>query len=72
MYLSIIVIPCLRVDRATDSARPSLKKEVEERHEAAMAPKQNGVGVRAEDAKLCVVMVGLPARGKSYIAQKGE
>ncbi|KAL8409494.1 hypothetical protein RB594_007798 [Gaeumannomyces avenae] len=37
-----------------------------------MAPKQNGVGVRAEDAKLCVVMVGLPARGKSYIAQKAQ
>lgn len=37
-----------------------------------MAPKQNGVGVRAEDLRLCVVMVGLPARGKSYIAQKAQ
>lgn len=37
-----------------------------------MAPSKNGVGVRAEDTRLCVVMVGLPARGKSYIAQKGE
>lgn len=24
-----------------------------------------------EDTRICVVMVGLPARGKSYIAQKG-
>lgn len=31
----------------------------------------NGVGVQAEDTKVCVVMVGLPARGKSFIAQKG-
>ncbi len=28
-------------------------------------------GVQVEDLKVCVVMVGLPARGKSYIAQKG-
>jgi hypothetical protein len=32
----------------------------------------NGVGVQVEDTKICVVMVGLPARGKSYIAQKGK
>ena len=32
----------------------------------------NGVGVQVEDTRICVVMVGLPARGKSYIAQKGE
>lgn len=31
----------------------------------------NGVGVQVEDTKICVVMVGLPARGKSYIAQLG-
>jgi hypothetical protein len=31
----------------------------------------NGSGVQAEDTKICVVMVGLPARGKSLIAQKG-
>lgn len=24
-----------------------------------------------EDTRICVVMVGLPARGKSFIAQKG-
>ncbi|PON21101.1 hypothetical protein TGAM01_v210057 [Trichoderma gamsii] len=29
----------------------------------------NGVGIQVEDTKICVVMVGLPARGKSYIAQ---
>lgn len=32
----------------------------------------NGTGVQAEDTRICVVMVGLPARGKSLIAQKGE
>ncbi|KAK5120245.1 Fructose-2,6-bisphosphatase [Meristemomyces frigidus] len=30
----------------------------------------NGVGVQVEDTRICVVMVGLPARGKSLIAQK--
>jgi len=29
------------------------------------------VGVQVEDTRICVVMVGLPARGKSLIAQKG-
>jgi 6-phosphofructo-2-kinase/fructose-2,6-biphosphatase 2 len=33
--------------------------------------KTNGAGVQAEDTRICVVMVGLPARGKSLIAQKG-
>jgi len=33
--------------------------------------KTNGSGVQAEDARICVVMVGLPARGKSLIASKG-
>lgn len=39
-----------------------------------MPPKINGVGVGAsgEDTRICVVMVGLPARGKSFIAQKGK
>lgn len=37
-----------------------------------MPRKSNGVGVQVEDTQICVVMVGLPARGKSYIAQKGE
>jgi 6-phosphofructo-2-kinase/fructose-2,6-biphosphatase 2 len=37
-----------------------------------MAPKINGLGVMPEDTRICVVMVGLPARGKSYIAQRGE
>ncbi|KAF8460221.1 6-phosphofructo-2-kinase-domain-containing protein [Kalaharituber pfeilii] len=30
----------------------------------------NGTGVKVEDTKIVVVMVGLPARGKSLIAQK--
>jgi hypothetical protein len=34
--------------------------------------KVNGVGVQVEDTRICVVMVGLPARGKSLIAQKGK
>jgi 6-phosphofructo-2-kinase/fructose-2,6-biphosphatase 2 len=37
-----------------------------------MPSRTNGVGVQAEDTRICVVMVGLPARGKSYIAQRGE
>lgn len=32
--------------------------------------KTNGSGVQAEDTRICVVMVGLPARGKSLIATK--
>jgi 6-phosphofructo-2-kinase / fructose-2,6-biphosphatase 2 len=34
--------------------------------------KTNGVGVQVEDTQICVVMVGLPARGKSLISQKGS
>ena len=34
--------------------------------------KTNGTGVQVEDTQICVVMVGLPARGKSLIAQKGR
>ena len=30
------------------------------------------MGVQVEDTRICVVMVGLPARGKSLIAQKGR
>lgn len=33
--------------------------------------KTNGEGVQVEDTRIAVVMVGLPARGKSLIAQKG-
>lgn len=36
-----------------------------------MPSRTNGVGVQVEETKICVVMVGLPARGKSFIAQKG-
>ena len=32
--------------------------------------KTNGIGVQVEETRICVVMVGLPARGKSLIAQK--
>lgn len=34
--------------------------------------KTNGSGIQAEDTRICVVMVGLPARGKSLIAGKSE
>ena len=34
--------------------------------------KANGKGVQVDHTRICVVMVGLPARGKSLIAQKGE
>jgi len=34
--------------------------------------KSNGKGVQVEDTQICVVMVGLPARGKSLIAQKAQ
>ena len=33
--------------------------------------KTNSQGVQVEDTRIVVVMVGLPARGKSLIAQKG-
>ena len=33
--------------------------------------KSNGKGVTVDHTRICVVMVGLPARGKSLIAQKG-
>lgn len=33
--------------------------------------KTNGDGIQVEDTRIAVVMVGLPARGKSLIAQKG-
>lgn len=42
------------------------------RTRTASNAKTNGVGVQVEDTRICVVMVGLPARGKSLIAQKGE
>ncbi|KAK4237268.1 hypothetical protein C8A03DRAFT_16185 [Achaetomium macrosporum] len=37
-----------------------------------MAPKINGLGTMPDDTRICVVMVGLPARGKSYIAQRAQ
>jgi 6-phosphofructo-2-kinase/fructose-2,6-biphosphatase 2 len=40
--------------------------------EMALPRKTNGLGVQVEDTQICVVMVGLPARGKSLIAQKGK
>ena len=31
----------------------------------------NGLGISTENTRICIVMVGLPARGKSLIARKG-
>ena len=39
---------------------------------AAYRQRTNGDGVQVEDTRIAVVMVGLPARGKSLIAQKGK
>ncbi|KAF8852910.1 bifunctional 6-phosphofructo-2-kinase/fructose-2,6-bisphosphate 2-phosphatase [Acephala macrosclerotiorum] len=39
---------------------------------ARPSKKTNGVGVQVGDTMICVVMVGLPARGKSLIAQKAQ
>lgn len=41
------------------------------RTRASSGSRANGVGVQVDDTRICVVMVGLPARGKSLIAQKG-
>lgn len=41
------------------------------RTRASSGAQTNGAGVQVEDTRICVVMVGLPARGKSLIAQKG-
>lgn len=49
-----------------DFMRPAVRTR------ANTGPQANGVGVQVEDTKICVVMVGLPARGKSLIAQKGR
>jgi 6-phosphofructo-2-kinase/fructose-2,6-biphosphatase 2 len=48
-----------------DFIRPAVRTR------ASNDPQANGIGVQVEDTKICVVMVGLPARGKSLIAQKG-
>lgn len=32
----------------------------------------NGLGISTDDTRICIVMVGLPARGKSLIARKGK
>ena len=52
-----VYAPNMRAVPAGDFVKPSRKT--------------NGAGVQAEDTRICVVMVGLPARGKSLIAQKG-
>jgi hypothetical protein len=49
-----------------DFMRPAIRRR------GTSSANTNGVGVQVEDTRICVVMVGLPARGKSLIAQKGK
>lgn len=57
--------PELNKAAAGDFMRPAVRTR------GSSSAKTNGVGVQVEDTRICVVMVGLPARGKSLIAQKG-
>lgn len=54
---------------AQDQYKPEMRKVSQG---ALIRPnrKTNGAGVQADETRICVVMVGLPARGKSLIAQK--
>lgn len=62
---------------AQGTAAPAQEQHIGDMHRVPQGDlirpsrKTNGSGVQAEDTKICVVMVGLPARGKSLIAQKG-
>jgi 6-phosphofructo-2-kinase/fructose-2,6-biphosphatase 2 len=49
--------------------KPEMRK-VPEGQMMRPSRKTNGSGVLAQETRICVVMVGLPARGKSLIAQK--
>ncbi|KAK4555686.1 Fructose-2,6-bisphosphatase [Recurvomyces mirabilis] len=57
-------MPQLNRAPAGDFMRPAARSRV------GSNSKTNGVGVQVEETRICVVMVGLPARGKSLIAQK--
>ena len=48
-----------------------LAQTVSEAGVIKMPASADGVAVQVQDTRICVVMVGLPARGKSLIAQKG-
>lgn len=57
---------------AEEEARPDLERSASSEF-FGRNRKTNGVGVQVGDeVQICVVMVGLPARGKSLIAQKSE
>lgn len=57
---------------AEEEARPDLERSASSGF-FSRNRKTNGVGVQVGDeVQICVVMVGLPARGKSLIAQKSE
>lgn len=56
-----------------DQTQPAIQKEPINRLTAPprINRRANGPSVQTDETRLCVVMVGLPARGKSLIASKG-
>ena len=49
-----------------------LQGRIADKDELVRPAGSNMTGVQVEDTRICVVMVGLPARGKSLISQKGK
>lgn len=65
----------MALDQIPSDVRQQYKPEMRKVSEGQMMRpnrKTNGSGVQAQETRICVVMVGLPARGKSLIAQKGS
>ncbi|TIA45902.1 bifunctional 6-phosphofructo-2-kinase/fructose-2,6-bisphosphate 2-phosphatase [Aureobasidium pullulans] len=63
----------MALDQIPPDVRQQYKPEMRKVSEGQMMRpnrKTNGSGVQAQETRICVVMVGLPARGKSLIAQK--
>ncbi|OBW68955.1 bifunctional 6-phosphofructo-2-kinase/fructose-2,6-bisphosphate 2-phosphatase [Aureobasidium pullulans] len=63
----------MALDQIPSDVRQQYKPEMRKVSEGQMMRpnrKTNGSGVQAQETRICVVMVGLPARGKSLIAQK--
>lgn len=60
---------------AQDAATPPIATEEHSKpdmHKSRRNSRANRIGIQAEETRICVVMVGLPARGKSLIASKGK
>lgn len=65
----------MAANQASQSPEEQYKPEMfKNTHGDYMRPnsKTNGTGVQADETRICVVMVGLPARGKSLIASKSN